>query len=257
MFHRPLYLFICVSLFAACNSERPSTLFTEVDSTHSNIVFANRVVQSGDNNVMAYPYYFNGGGVAVGDINNDGLVDVYFTGNQVPNKLYLNSGSLVFEDITEKAGVAAPIGWKTGVTMADVNQDGWLDIYVCRSAMGDSTLRENLLYVNNKNLTFTERGREYGIADNSYSTQAAFFDYDNDDDLDLFVLNHSLPQYAGFNRLLANHKAERSSKFGSKIFRNEKGVFVDATDNAGLVNNVLSFGLGLAVSDINGDGWLD
>ncbi len=257
MVHRLMFSFFFLVMLTACQEKKNTPLFTEVDSTRSNITFVNRVVQSGDNNVMNYPYYFNGGGVAVGDINNDGWVDVYFTGNQVANKLYLNKGDLAFEDITEKAGVAAPIGWKTGVTMADINQDGWLDIYVCRSAMEDSTLRENLLFINNKDLTFSERGKEYGLADNSYSTQAAFFDFDNDSDLDLFVLNHSLPQYAGFNRLLANHKVERSSKFGSKLFQNENGIFTDATDKAGLVNNVLSFGLGLAVTDINSDGWLD
>ena len=257
MVHRLMFSFFFLVMLTACQEKKNTPLFTEVDSTRSNITFVNRVVQSGDNNVMNYPYYFNGGGVAVGDINNDGWVDVYFTGNQVANKLYLNKGDLAFEDITEKAGVAAPIGWKTGVTMADINQDGWLDIYVCRSAMEDSTLRENLLFINNKDLTFSERGREYGLADNSYSTQAAFFDFDNDNDLDLFVLNHSLPQYAGFNRLLANYKIERSSKFGSKLFRNDKGIFIDATDKAGLVNNVLSFGLGLAVTDVNSDGWLD
>lgn len=246
-------------LLCSCSKQKAiqEPLFKELSATDTNVTFANRVIQSGENNVMNYPYYFNGGGVATGDINNDGRADIYFVGNQSPNALYLNKGDFVFDDITEKAGVAASDGWKTGVTMADVNQDGWLDIYVCRSAMGDSLLRQNLLFINNKDLTFTERAVEYGVADNAYSTQAAFFDYDRDGDLDLFVLNHSLPQYAGFNRLLVKHKKEKSSKFGSKLYRNTDGKFTDVTDGAGLISNVLSFGLGIAVSDINGDGWLD
>jgi hypothetical protein len=215
------------------------------------------VVQSGDNNVLNYPYFFNGGGVGVGDINNDGLVDVYFSGNQLPNRLYLNKGDFQFEDITEKAGVGAKEGWKTGVTMADINSDGLLDIYVSRSAMGDSTLRKNLLYINNGDLTFSEKADAFGIADNSYSTQASFFDYDKDGDLDLFVLNHSLPQYGGFSKLIGNLKNKKSKKFGSKLYKNTNGKYTDASTEARLINNVLSFGLGIAVSDLNADGWPD
>ena len=206
---------------------------------------------------MNYPYYFNGGGVAVGDINNDGLEDVYFSGNSVPNRLYLNKGNFQFEDITEKAGVKAAEGWKTGVMMADVNQDGWMDIYVCRSAMADSALRKNLLFINNGNLSFTEKADAFGVADNSYSTHAAFFDYDKDGDLDLFVLNHSLPKYAGFNNMLVNFKKQKGSKFQSKLYQNNQGKFSDVSEKAGIINNLLSFGLGLAVSDINDDGWPD
>ncbi|MGC3946148.1 MAG: VCBS repeat-containing protein [Chryseolinea sp.] len=234
-----------------------NTLFEEVLPASSGITFANTVVQRGSENVLNYPYYFNGGGVAVGDINNDGLADVFFTGNQVPNKLYLNKGNFKFEDISDRAGVVNFQGWRTGVTMADFNQDGFLDIYVCRSAANDSTLRRNLLFVNNGNLTFTERAAEFGIDDTSYSTQAAFFDYDKDNDLDLFVLNHSLPQYAGFNNMLVNNKKKKAAAFHSKLYRNDGGKFRDVSDKAGLTNNVLSFGLGIAISDLNGDGWPD
>ena len=259
---------LILAIQACSQTEKP--LFEELTSEKTAIAFANTVEQDGENNVLNYPYYFNGGGVAVGDLNNDGLADVYFTGNRVPNKLYLNKTTpgeaLRFDDVTEKAGISAPTGWKTGVTLADVNADGWLDIYVCRSAQSDSTLRRNLLFINNHAgadgvPTFTERAAEFGIADDSYSTQAAFFDYDRDGDLDLFVLNHSLPQYAGFSKLLGTLKTEKSTHFGSKLYRNNGSPtapkFVDVSAASGLINNVLSFGLGIAVSDLNADGWPD
>lgn len=238
-------------------SKIPDVLFEEMSSSITGISFENRVVQHGGENVLNYPYYFNGGGVALGDINNDGLVDIFFTGNQVPNKLFLNKGNMTFEDISDKAGVSAPVGWRTGVTMADVNNDGYLDIYVSRSAMADSALRANQLFINNGNLTFREAAREFGINDKSYTTQAAFFDYDRDNDLDLFILNHSLPEYAGFNNMLVKNKHQRAGSFQSKLFQNNNGKFQDVSDKAKLTNNVLSFGLGLAIADINMDGWPD
>lgn len=249
--------FFLVLVFACTSEDKPIALFEEQLGKETNITFVNTVVQDGDNNVLNYPYFFNGGGVGAGDFNNDGLVDLYFTGNQVSNKLYINKGDFKFEDITDKAGVAVLQGWKTGVTLADVNQDGWLDIYVCRSAMGDSLLRKNQLFINNKDLTFTEQAHQFGLDDSSYSTQAAFFDYDKDGDLDAFILNHSLPQYAGFSKLLAQGKNKRGEKFGSKLLRNDNGHFVNVSDKAGLINNVLSFGLGVAISDLNNDGWPD
>ncbi|MEX2235898.1 MAG: VCBS repeat-containing protein, partial [Cyclobacteriaceae bacterium] len=251
---------LCVLLVCttACEDEqKEKALFDEVLSQETNITFQNTVVQDGDNNVLNYPYYFNGGGVATGDINNDGLDDIYFAGNQVSNKLYLNKGDFTFEDITEHAGVGATTGWKTGVTMVDINLDGWLDIYVCRSAMADSTIRTNLLYLNQGNLKFIESGESFGVADNSYSTHAAFFDYDKDGDPDLFVLNHSLPQFAGFNSMLVNNKKRKAVKFQCKLYQNNAGKFNDVSEKAGLINNVLSYGLGLAVSDVNNDGWPD
>ena len=250
-----LTLFFFSSPFLwGCNSK---TLFQEVLPEQSGVYFENKVEQVGENNVLNYSYFFNGGGIAVGDINNDGLPDLYFSGNMTSNKLYLNKGNLVFEDITDKAGVSAKEGWKTGVLFTDINQDGWLDLYVCRSAMSDSVLRENLLFINNGDLTFSEKGREYGVGDNAYSIHAAFFDYDRDGDEDLFTLNHSLPQYAGFNRAIGNSKNKSSKKFGSKLFRNDHGHFTDVSQEAGILHNVLSFGLGIAVSDFNQDGWPD
>ncbi|HEX8041831.1 MAG TPA: VCBS repeat-containing protein, partial [Chryseosolibacter sp.] len=256
-FNAATVVIVTFIVFSCTREETEAPLFTEAAAEETGIAFANTVNQDGDNNVLNYPYYFNGGGVAVGDINNDGLDDIFFTGNQVAPKLYLNKGDFRFEDITQEAGVEVKEGWKTGVTMADVNQDGLLDIYVCRSAMADSALRKNLLFINNGNLTFRERAGEYGVDDNSYSTQAAFFDYDKDGDPDVFVLNHSLPRFAGFNNMLVNNKKRRAQKFNSKLFRNDNGHFVDVSEEAGIINNVLSFGLGVAVSDLNQDGWPD
>ncbi len=256
-YHFILVLPIATFLFNSCEERLPDTLFADMPQEETGITFRNEVTQNGENHVLNYGYFFNGGGVAVGDINNDGLVDIYFTANQLSNKLYLNKGGLQFEDITDKAGVAVLEGWKTGVTMTDVNLDGWLDIYVCRSAMSDSVLRENLLFINNKDLTFTEKAKEFGVNDNSYSTHAAFFDYDDDNDLDLFVLNHSLPRYAGFSKLLGSMKNQDGGKFGSKLYQNQNGKYTNVSKRAGLISNVLSFGLGLAVSDLNQDGYLD
>jgi enediyne biosynthesis protein E4 len=252
---------LCAALLTGCSHDATNTpaptLFEEITPQQSGVTFTNAVHQQGDNHVLNYPYFFNGGGVAIGDLNNDGLPDLYFSGNQVANTLYLNKGNFTFEDITAKAGVAVPQGWKTGVTLTDVNQDGWLDIYVCRSARADSSQRKNLLFINNHNLTFTEQAEQYGIADDSYSTQAAFFDYDRDGDPDLFVLNHSIPKYGGFSKLLGSLKHQKADKFGSRLYRNDGGKFTDVSERAGLINNVLSFGLGIAITDFNNDGWPD
>lgn len=158
---------------SACGGS-PDTLFTKISSSSSNINFKNLLVEDEEFNVLNYPYFYNGGGVAVGDINNDGLTDILFTGNMVKNRLYLNKGNLEFEDITIESTVADKQGWCTGATMADVNADGWLDIYVCRSADGDRLRRMNLLFINNHDNTFSEEAEKYGIADYGYSTHAAF-----------------------------------------------------------------------------------
>lgn len=258
MFRRCCFLTLATTIFLGCSEKQPEkTLFDEQSSEQTGIDFENKVIQDQDNHVLNYPYYFNGGGVAVGDINNDGLADIYFSGNSVSNQLYLNKGNFQFEDITEKAGVGVEEGWKTGVSLVDINQDGWLDIYVSRSAMSDSLLRKNLIFINNGNETFTEQADQFGIGDNAYSTHAAFFDYDKDGDIDMFVLNHSLPKYAGFSNMLVNFKKQESSLFQSKLFQNNNGKFTDVSTQAGIISNVLSFGLGLAVSDINNDGWPD
>lgn len=207
---------------------------------------------------MTYGPFYQGGGVAVGDVNNDGLPDIYFTGNMMASKLYLNKGGLTFEDITEQAGVAAAGLWNTGTSMVDINGDGLLDIYVCRSAANDPDNRRNLLFINNGNLTFTESAQAYGLDDPGYSIQASFFDFDRDGDLDMFLVNHSVQAYAGFSRINGSFKNRKDQYIGNKLFLNngDEG-FVDVTDDAGLVTNVLGFGLAATVLDADNDGWLD
>ncbi|HTE08758.1 MAG TPA: VCBS repeat-containing protein, partial [Flavitalea sp.] len=185
---------VLVVLNSGCDNE-PQRLFSSLDPGDTNIEFKNELFEGELLNVMNYSYFYNGGGVAIGDINNDGLQDILFTGNMVKNRLYLNKGDLQFENITDKAGIAEKQGWCTGATMVDINGDGKLDIYICRSADGDAARRKNLLFINNGNLTFTEKAEQYGLADQGYSTQASFFDYDRDGDLDMFLINHSLQQY--------------------------------------------------------------
>lgn len=255
----PLLFWLPVlSLLSACNhAEKKDSLFTKMPADDTGIEFRNLLQETEEFNVMKYGYFYNGSGVAVGDLNNDSLPDIYFTGNMMASHLYVNQGNFQFEEIAEQAGVAAAGLWNTGVTMADVNGDGWLDIYVCRSAANDPTKRKNLLFINNRNLTFTEQAEAYGLADPAYSTQASFFDYDRDGDLDMYLLNHSIQEYAGFNKFIGNFKQRKHPHFGDKLYRNDGSRFTDVTDSAGIIHNVLGFGLGVTVSDFNNDGWLD
>src|SRR5207302_7290281 len=177
---------------AACTPDRREipALFEALAPGATGVTFVNRLPEDSSFNVLTYLYFYNGGGVAVGDVNNDGLPDLYFTSNVGPNRLYINKGNYRFEDVTERAGVADSIGWKTGVTMADVNGDGYVDIFV--SGVDYLTMHgHNVLYINNRDGTFTDRTKEYGLDRAGYTTQALFFDYDGDGDLDLYLLNHS------------------------------------------------------------------
>src|SRR5688500_14622824 len=167
-------------------------LFESLPPSKTGITFKNVLKETPKANVLTYEYFFNGGGTAVGDINNDGLDDIYFTSNMGSNKLYLNQGNLKFNDITKSAGVACTEGWKTGVTMADVHGDGWLDIYVCFSGEGDPNKRRNKLFINNKNLTFDDKAKEMGLDDPGHATHASFLDFDRDGDLDMYQLNHNV-----------------------------------------------------------------
>ncbi|HRK72719.1 MAG TPA: CRTAC1 family protein, partial [Rhodothermales bacterium] len=204
---------------------------------------------------MEIATFYNGAGVAVGDLNNDGLPEVFFTANMGQNKLYLNKGNLAFTDITKVAGVEGKRGWKAGVTLADVNNDGWLDIYVSYGADVDEPLRRNELYINNKNLTFSEKAAQFGIDDIGHGTQAYFFDYDRDGDVDVFVLNQMVKNYQYFD--VAYMKRAKDPLAGDRLYRNDNGKFTDVSDFAGIIANPIGAGLSAAVSDFNMDGWPD
>ncbi len=234
-------------------------LFTKLGSGDTGIAFRNLLKEENPEfNILTYPYFYNGGGVAVGDVNNDGLDDLFFTGNMVRNKLYINRGDFRFEDVTGPAHVAEKEGWCTGVTMADINSDGWLDIYICRSGLPNTSYRKNLLFINNHDLTFTEQAAVYGLDDAGYSTQASFFDYDRDGDLDMVLINQSKPEYARGNLdFLQQRRQSIDSAFCNKLFRNDGGYFRDVTKQAGIGSTVFTFSLGLSTADINLDGWPD
>ncbi|WP_245590584.1 VCBS repeat-containing protein [Adhaeribacter aquaticus] len=229
--------------------------FTLLNSKHTGIHFTNKLTESESANVLAYEYFYNGGGVAVGDLNNDGLPDLFFTGNMVPDQLYLNQGNLTFKNITAKSRLNAGQGWKTGVTLVDINLDGWLDIYVCYSGNGEPETRRNKLYINNKNLTFSEKAAEYGLDLVTHSTQAVFFDYDKDGDQDCFVLNHNIKEFKRFDAELV--KAMRDPNAGDQLLQNNNGKFVNVSAAAGIKANPIGFGLGVAIADVNQDGWPD
>jgi hypothetical protein len=257
-------LVLCAICITNCNKTSKevsvkvptNALFTLLDSTQTGINFVNKLEYDKDFNIYKYRNFYNGGGVAIGDINNDGLPDVYMSSNMHQNRLYLNKGNFKFEDITEKSGVGGTRAWATGVTMADVNGDGFLDIYVCNSGDIKGDNRENELFINNGNATFTEKAKEWGIADKGYSTHTAFFDYDNDGDLDCYLLNNSYKAIGSFN-LQNNQRNKRDSLGGHKLFRNDGAKYTDVSENAGIFGSVQAFGLGVMVGDINRDGWQD
>lgn len=279
-----VYCFGVVVSFMLMRCTPSPKQFTEVSSADTGLDFRNDIVETQHNNIMTYEYTYNGAGIAAGDINNDGLTDLYFSGNSVPNKLFINKGNWSFQDITPASKTEGRKDWKTGVTMADVNGDGWLDIYVCYSGnapgegynlpvVKDYPNRSNQLFINNGCEpggvpTFTERAKEYGLdAIGTFSTQAYFFDYDLDGDLDMFLVNHANMFYAAFfnTRRLRNL---RHPYFGNKLYRNDskpsgtfdskqKILFTDVSQKAGFHGSGLNFGLSASISDLNLDSWPD
>ncbi|WP_339810889.1 VCBS repeat-containing protein [uncultured Imperialibacter sp.] len=235
--------------------QQKGPLFELMPTTKTSITFKNILTESPTANVLTYEYFYNGGGVAIGDINNDGLDDVYLIGNMVENQLYLNQGNFSFKDITKSSGTAVSTGWKTGANMVDINGDGWLDIYVCLSGKTAPDTRRNKLFINNKDLTFTEKAAEYGLDDPSHSTHSAFFDIDNDGDLDMYLLNHNITVIREFE--FAKAKETRDPYAGDKLYRNDNGHFVDISASAGIKGNPLGFGLGVNIADVNQDGFQD
>ena len=253
-------LLTSVSLFSvSCNNQRKDTLFENLPVSHTNISFENKLQENENLNILYYLYYYNGGGVATGDINNDGLPDIYFTANSKSNnKLYLNKGDFKFEDITAAAGVAGKADWASGVTMVDINADGFLDIYVTVSSQHHGLTGNNELYLNNQDGTFTETAEKYGLNFSGMGTQAAFFDYDRDGDLDCYLLNHSQKPNSNIVDTAARRKYNPLS--GDKLYRNDlsaAGRFTDVSAEAGIFQSALGYGLGIAIADMNHDGWDD
>lgn len=246
-------------LFPACK-QKNDALFESLSASETGIDFVNRLEKHPQFSILYYLYYYNGGGVATGDINNDGLPDIYFTANiQSANKLYLNKGNFEFEDITEKAGVAGSSDWCTGVTMADVNGDGWLDIYVSAISNRYGLKGKNELFINQKDGSFREMAQDYGLDFAGYTTQTAFFDYDRDGDLDCFILNQSHHPHA--NIVDTSFRRRYDSLAGDRLYRNElsegRRQFTDVSKEAGIFQSNLGYGLGIAIGDMNNDGWDD
>ena len=244
-------LVLIALLFAGCTGFEP--LFLKRSDT--GIDFQNTLYFTEDFNPYTYRNFFNGGGVALGDINNDGLVDIYFTGNLVSNRLYLNKGDFQFEDITASAGVACQSNWSAGSTFVDINNDGFLDLYVAKSGKPDGERRYNELFINNGDLTFTESAAVYGLDITGLSVQAAFFDYDGDEDLDVYLLNNSIRSVGAYD--LIEGQREIASEDGNQLLENRDGFFVPVSAEMGVYSSAIGFGLGITLSDFNGDHWPD
>ncbi|WP_147425573.1 VCBS repeat-containing protein [Mucilaginibacter gracilis] len=251
----PIIILTVIS-FWSCNSRSGKTLFTLQNNSDIGVDFVNNVTETNKTNVFAFRNFYNGGGVAIGDLNNDGLNDVFLTSNQGGNQLYINKGNFKFENTTQKAGVKGTKYWSTGATFVDINGDGWLDIYVCHSGNGPAATRGNELFINQHDGTFKEEAKKYGLEDNGLSTQAIFFDYDNDGDLDCFVLNNSFRPIESFD-FSKNLRDIYDNLGGARLYRNDNGHFTNVTKQAGIYSSDIGFGLGVSVVDINQDGYPD
>ena len=252
-------LFIVFSFYACENEDlsRNSSskkLFTKLESSYTGLHFENALSLEEQADYINYEYNITGAGVAVGDINGDGLEDLFICGNKVSDKLYLNKGNFQFEDVTIKSGIdISPNQWSTGVTIADINMDGFLDIYVCRSGNLPAVQRANALYINNGDGTFLEQAQKLGLDDKGHSTQAAFLDYDLDGDLDVYVINHQ----DDFDAVQPFEETNQRGLYSDRLYQNQNGIFKDVSIEAGIENDRYGFGLGIAVADYNKDGYPD
>lgn len=252
-------LMVLAITFNAC-STKEKKLFKKVPFSSSNLTFKNELKDTPEHNILTYLYYYNGAGVAAADFNNDGLIDLYLTANQGPDKLYLNHGNLEFEDVSDKANINNSGNWTTGVTHVDINNDNLLDIYICKVGDYNTIKGRNLLYVNqgideNGIPSFKEEASNYGLDFSGFSTQASFFDYDSDGDLDMYLLNHSVHPNRAYGR--GSQRLKIDSLSGDRLYKNEKGKFIDVSNEANIFQGKIGYGLGLAVSDINNDGYPD
>ena len=253
---RKIYSYLLLIVTLSCSSNKENTLFELLPNSKTNINFINNLNYTEELNPYTYRNFYNGGGVGVGDFNNDSLQDIFFTGNLVSNKLYVNKGNFNFEDITDISGLNSDGIWSTGVSIVDINHDGFLDIYICKSGPPGGERRNNELFINNGDLTFTESSEKYGLDNEGLSTHAAFFDFDNDGDLDCYLLNNTIKSI-GIGLDMVRDLRNIDSDQGNKLLRNDNGFFVDISKEAGIYTSDIGFGLGVTVGDINLDGWSD
>ncbi len=251
-----LYFLFIIFLFNSCNDKKK--LFVLKNNT--GIQFNNKLSPTPSLNILSYLYYYNGAGIAAGDFNNDGLIDLYFTGNQVHDKLYLNKGNLQFEDISLKAGINNSEEWTNGVTLVDINHDNLLDIYICKVGDFKNIKGKNLLYINqglssDGNPTFKENAKAYNLDILSFATQSSFFDFDLDGDLDMFLMNHSVYPNRTYGK--GSQRNEIDSFSGDKLFKNDNGKYIEISQEAGIFQGKIGYGLGLSISDLNNDGYPD
>ncbi len=268
MMNRGLICLVILMLASCQKNSEPldcgtsdNTLFSLLSAEETGIDFRNDLEYTEEFNTYTYRNFYNGGGVAIGDLDKDGLPEIFFTGNMVGNRLYLNKGNLTFDDITDDAGLDSGDVWSTGVSFADVNGDGWLDIYICKSGKPEGENRHNELFINqgtdeDGHLNFEEKAKEYGVADYGLSTHTAFFDYDKDGDLDMYLLNNSIRSVGGYT-LKKDQRLIRDPNGGNKLYRNDGDSFTDVSESAGIYGSAIGFGLGVTIGDINRDGWQD
>jgi hypothetical protein len=258
---RLIFLTCVCGLIAVSCSERQdnggkTALYTLLDPEKTKIHFVNQLEYTEAVNTYTFKNFYNGGGVALADFDNDSLTDIFFAGNLVSNKLYRNTGDFTFQDVTQLAGLESSGTWSTGVSVVDINSDGWLDIYVCKSGPPGGERRNNELFINNGDLTFEEKSKEYGLDFTGLSTHAVFFDYDKDGDLDCYILNNSIRPIGGYD-LRKDQRRIPDPQGGNKLLRNDESRFVDVSSQSGIYTSMIGFGLGVNISDINKDGWPD